>query len=205
MNSAGRHGLIAPLDGVAPLLHASSFVAPGAVVIGHVSIGAESSIWYGAVLRGDEEEIRIGDRSNIQDGVVVHTTCGQGATIIGSDVTIGHRAVLHGCRIGDGAMIGIGAIVLDGAVVEPGAIVAAGAVVAPSKVVGSGMLWAGCPARATRPIKPAEIAFLQENPAHYAGQATRHRRLLDEHFGLSSTGELPGTAGGQIRGADAVS
>jgi len=189
VNAAGRHGLIAPLDGIAPGLHASSFVAPGAVVIGRVSIGAESSIWYGAVLRGDEEEIRIGDRSNIQDGVVVHTTCGQGATIIGSDVTVGHRAVLHGCRIGDGAMIGIGAIVLDGAVVEPGAIVAAGAVVAPGKVVGSGMLWAGCPAREMRAIKPAELAFLRDNPAHYAGQALRHRTLLDEHFGLSSTGK----------------
>lgn len=191
MSSAGRHGLIAPLDGVAPELHASSFVAPGAVVIGRVSIGAESSIWYGAVLRGDEEEIRIGDRSNIQDCVVVHTTCGQGATIIGSDVTIGHRAVLHGCRIGDGAMIGIGAIVLDGAVVEPGAVVAAGAVVAPGKVVGSGALWAGCPAREVRPIKPAEIAFLRDNPAHYAGQALRHRALLGEHFRCSPTGKFP--------------
>jgi carbonic anhydrase/acetyltransferase-like protein (isoleucine patch superfamily) len=189
VSAAGRHGLIASLDGVAPELHGSSFVAPGAVVIGRVSIGVESSIWYGAVLRGDEEEIRIGDRSNIQDGVVVHTTCGQGPTIIGSDVTIGHRAVLHGCRIGDGAMIGIGAIVLDGAVVEPGAIVAAGAVVAPGKVVRSGTLWAGCPARELRAIKPAELAFLRGNPAHYAGQAARHRTLLDEHFTLASTGK----------------
>lgn len=187
MSAAGRHGLVAPLDGVAPQLHASSFVAPGAVVIGHVSIGAESSVWYGAVLRGDEEEIRIGDRSNIQDGVVVHTTCGQGPAIIGSDVTVGHRAVLHGCRIGDGAMIGIGAIVLDGAVVETGAIVAAGAVVAPGKVVGSGMLWAGCPAREMRAIKPAELAFLRGNPVHYAGQAARHRALID--FMLLSTGK----------------
>lgn len=97
MSAAGRHGLIAPLDGVAPELHASSFVAPGAVVIGRVSIGVESSIWYGAVLRGDEEEIRIGDRSNIQDGVVVHTTCGHGPAIIGSDVTIGQpRLQRHG-------------------------------------------------------------------------------------------------------------
>lgn len=191
MNSAGRHGLIAPLDGVAPQLHVSSFVAPGAVVIGYVSIGAESSVWYGAVLRGDEEEIRIGDRSNIQDGVVVHTTCGQGPAIIGSDVTIGHRAVLHGCRIGDGAMIGIGAIVLDGAVVEPGAIVAAGAVVAPGKVVGSGALWAGCPAREMRAIKSDEISFLRGNPAHYAAQASRHRGLLDDHLKLPKTDMFP--------------
>ncbi|WP_449255477.1 gamma carbonic anhydrase family protein [Bosea sp. (in: a-proteobacteria)] len=178
MSVVGGNGLIAPLDGIAPELHETSFVAPGAVVIGSVSIGAESSVWYGAVLRGDEEEIRIGERSNIQDGAVVHTTCGQGPAIIGSDVTIGHRAVLHGCRIGDGAMIGIGAIVLDGAVVEPGAIVAAGAVVAPGKVVGSGMLWAGCPAREMRAIKPAELTFLHDNPAHYAAQAARHRWVL---------------------------
>lgn len=179
MSAAGRHGLITPLDGIAPRLHASSFVAPGAVVVGLVWIGAESSVWYGAVLRGDEEEIRVGDRSNIQDGAVIHTTCGQGAAIIGSDVTVGHRAVLHGCRIGDGAMVGIGAIVLDGAVVEPGAIVAAGAVVAPGKLVGTGTLWAGCPAREMRAIKPAEFAFLRDNPAHYAEQAIRHRKLFD--------------------------
>jgi carbonic anhydrase/acetyltransferase-like protein (isoleucine patch superfamily) len=145
------------------------------------------------VLRGDEEEIRIGDRSNIQDGVVVHTTGGQGPTIIGSDVTIGHRAVLHGCRIGDGAMIGIGAIVLDGAVVEPGAIVAAGAVVAPGKVVESGTLWVGCPAREMRAIKPDEISFLRGNPAHYAAQASRHRRLLDDYLKLPSHLKLPST------------
>lgn len=187
MSAAGRHGLIAPLEGVAPQLHDSSFVAPGAVVIGHVSIGAESSVWYGAVLRGDEEEIRIGERSNIQDGVVIHSTCGQGPAIIGSDVTVGHRAVLHGCRIGDGAMIGIGAIVLDGAVVEPGAIVAAGAVVSPGKAVASGTLWAGCPAREMRPIKPTELAFLRGNPAHYAGQAARHRAQID--FTLAATGK----------------
>lgn len=188
MNSAGRYGLIAPLDGIAPELHASGFVAPGAVVIGRVSIGAESSVWYGAVLRGDEEEIRIGERSNIQDGAVIPTTRGQGPAIIGSDVTIGHRAVLHGCRIGDGAMVGIGAIVLDGALVEPGAIVAAGAVVAPGKVVGSGMLWAGCPAREMRAIKSGEFAFLRGNPAHYAAQAVHHRTLLDEYFTLAAAG-----------------
>ena len=193
MTAAGRYGLIAPLDGIAPRLHASSFVAPGAVVIGHVTIGAASSIWYGAVLRGDEEEIWIGDRSNIQDGVVIHSTRGQGPAIIGSDVTIGHRAVLHGCRIGDGAMIGIGAIVLDGAVVEPGAIVAAGAVLAPGKVVGSGSLWAGCPARMMRPIKPDELAFLRGNPTHYAAQAVRHSGLLDDHARFASADRLSGS------------
>lgn len=172
-----RHGLVAPLDGIAPRIDTSAFVAPGAVVIGLVSIGAASSIWYGAVLRGDEEAIVIGDRTNIQDGVVVHTTTGQGAVHIGSDVTVGHRAVLHGCRVGDGAMIGIGAIVLDGAVVEPGALVAAGALVPPGKTVTGGMLWAGCPARPMRPLKPEERIFVHSNPAHYAGQAARHARL----------------------------
>ncbi len=177
MNVMPRN-LVSPLDEVTPRISRSAFVAPGAVVIGAVTIGEDSSVWYGAVMRGDEEEIIIGARTNIQDGCILHTTLGQGATIIGSDVTIGHRAVLHGCRIGDGAMVGIGAVVLDGAVVEPGAIVAAGAVVSPGKVVGTGTLWAGCPARMARTLKPGELDFLRDNPGHYASQARRHRPLF---------------------------
>ncbi|MFE3836099.1 gamma carbonic anhydrase family protein [Pseudogemmobacter sonorensis] len=174
-----RLDLTAPLDGVAPQIAASAFVAPGAVVIGAVTIGEGCSIWYGAVLRGDEEEIRIGARSNIQDGCIVHTTLGQGPTVVGSDVTIGHRAVLHGCRIGDGAMVGIGAIVLDGAVVEPGAMVGAGAVVSPGKVVTAGTLWTGCPARMARELRPTDLEFLRRNPGHYVAQAHRHRPLFE--------------------------
>lgn len=174
-------GLVSALEGHNPQLHPTVFVAPLAVVIGNVSIGAESSVWYGAVLRGDEEEIIVGERTNIQDGTIVHTTVGQGATIIGSRVTVGHRAVLHGCRIGDDALIGIGAVVLDGATVEPGAMVAAGAVVSPGKIVSAGTLWAGCPARYVRELKPAEAEFIRTNPAHYLSQAARH----DDHFKAS--------------------
>ncbi|MEQ8295985.1 MAG: gamma carbonic anhydrase family protein [Nitratireductor sp.] len=174
-------GLVSALEDHNPQLHPTVFVAPLAVVIGNVSIGAESSVWYGAVLRGDEEEIIVGERTNIQDGAIVHTTFGQGATIIGSRVTVGHRAVLHGCRIGDDALIGIGAVVLDGATVEPGAMVAAGAVVSPGKIVSAGTLWAGCPARYVRELKPVEAEFIRTNPAHYLSQAARH----DDHFKAS--------------------
>lgn len=170
--------LVSALEAHDPAIAGSAFVAAGAVVIGRVTLGAESSVWYGAVLRGDEEEIVVGARSNIQDGAILHTTLGQGPTVVGDDVTIGHRAVLHGCRIGDGAMIGIGAIVLDSAVVEPGAVVGAGAVVSPGKTVTQGTLWTGCPARFARPLKPGEEAFLRDNPGHYAAQARRHRELF---------------------------
>lgn len=169
--------LIGPIRGISPNLASSVFVAKTAVVVGQVTVGAESSIWYGSVLRGDEEEIVVGKLTNIQDGVIVHTTHGQGRTVIGDGVTVGHRAMLHGCQVGDGAMIGIAAVVLDGAVVEPGAMVAAGAVVTPGTRVAGGELWAGCPARRIRELKPGEIKFLADNPAHYRSQALAHGSL----------------------------
>lgn len=170
--------LIAPLGDRSPLIDASVFVAATAVVIGDVQIGAGSSVWYGCILRGDEERIVIGELTNIQDGTIIHTTNGEGATVIGSRVTIGHRAVLHGCRIDDDSMIGIGAIILDGAVIEVGAIVAAGAVVTPRTIVSSGYLWSGCPARPQRPVKPAEQLFVEGNPGHYKMQGALHRKYL---------------------------
>src|SRR5262249_19546724 len=118
-------------------------------------------------VRGDEHKIRIGFRTNIQDGTVIHITRNAHPTIVGADVTVGHGAVLHGCTIEDRAMVGIGAIVLDGAVVETGAIVAGGAVVSPGKRVRSGELWAGCPAKVLRPVKPEELAFVERNAGSY--------------------------------------
>lgn len=179
MNSHDNAGsMIATLDQLSPQIADTAFVAPGAVVIGDVTVGDGASIWYGCVLRGDEEAIEIGAMTNIQDGSIIHSTNGDGPTLIGAGVTIGHRAVLHGCRVHDGAMIGIGAIVLDGAVVERGAIVAAGAVVTPRTIVAAGQLWSGCPARPLRATKPSEQAFVASNPEHYRSQAARHTGLF---------------------------
>ena len=132
------------------------WVAPGASVIGHVEIGSESSVWFGCVIRGDVEQIRIGPRTNVQDRTVIHVTRDRFATRIGAEVTIGHAAVVHGCTLGDRAFIGMGAIVMDGASVGPDAMLAAGALLPPGRSVPSGELWAGTPARPVRALRDDE-------------------------------------------------
>ncbi len=159
--------LIRSHKGFTPKIEGSAFIAENAVVIGNVEIGEQSSIWYGCVLRGDVHEIRIGKRSNIQDGSVIHVTEGRFGTYIGDDVLVGHNAVIHGCTLKDGAFVGMGAVVLDGAVVEGGAMVAAGALVAPGKVVKSGELWGGNPARKMRDLTAEQIAGLKGGTDHY--------------------------------------
>ncbi|HEC14891.1 MAG TPA: gamma carbonic anhydrase family protein [Rhodospirillales bacterium] len=165
--------LILPYKGVLPRIGAGVFIAPGAVVIGDVEIGADCGIWFGAVVRGDVNEIRIGARTNIQDGTIIHVSSGRVgkapklATYIGSDVTVGHKAVLHACSIGDGAFIGMGATVMDGAVVEEGAMVAACALVTPGKRVGSGQLWAGAPARFVRRLGDDDRKSITDSVPHY--------------------------------------
>jgi len=163
--------IILPFRGVLPRLGRGVFVAPGAAVIGDVELGDEANVWFGCVVRGDDHFIRIGARTNVQDGTVIHVSLNTHPTVIGADVTIGHGARLHGCTLEDGCMVGIGAVVLDGAVVEPGAIVAAGAVLAPGKRVPSGEMWAGCPARKARELKDSEREFLRINSKHYCGLA----------------------------------
>ncbi len=121
----GSRPIIRPFHGISPKIHASAWVAPGAVVVGDVEIGPDSSVWYASVLRGDVHSIRIGARSNLQDHCVVHVTRGRYCCEVGDEVTVGHRATIHGCRVEDAALIGIGSIVLDGAHVGEGAIVAA--------------------------------------------------------------------------------
>ncbi|MGV6852173.1 MAG: gamma carbonic anhydrase family protein [bacterium] len=146
-----------------PQIHPSAYIASQACVIGQVVIGAHSSVWPACVLRGDVESITIGQRTNIQDGSILHVTHdgpfspgGQGL-IIGNDVTVGHGAILHACTIGSSCLIGMGAIVLDGAVIEENAMVGAGSVVSPGKVVPSGSLWVGNPARQVRMLSEKEI------------------------------------------------
>src|SRR5512139_2804920 len=120
---------VLPYDGKAPRVAASAFLAPGSVVVGDVEIGEGSSVWFGTVVRGDVNHVRIGARTNLQDLTVVHVTSGAHPTVIGDDVTVGHRAVLHGCTVRDRCLVGIGAIVLDGAVVESESMIGAGALV----------------------------------------------------------------------------
>ena len=174
--------LILSFDGKTPRLADDVFVAETATVIGDVEIGARSSLWYGAVLRGDLNWIRVGRNTNIQDGTIVHVNHerdgvpGGEPTTIGDDVLIGHLALIHACTIGDGAFVGMRAVVMDRAVIEPGAMVAAGSVVTPGKVVAAGQLWAGTPARYVRDIRPeerAENAYLVE---HYCGLAATYLR-----------------------------
>jgi carbonic anhydrase/acetyltransferase-like protein (isoleucine patch superfamily) len=169
-----------PYRGVAPQIAADAFIAPTAVVIGDVQIGAEASIWFGCVLRGDSNSIRIGSRTNIQDGTVIHVNHErEGAagtkTTIGADVTVGHMALLHACTIEDGAFIGMKACLMDGVHVESGAMVAAGALVTPGKRIRKGELWAGSPAKLMRPLTDAEMAYFAYSARHYCQVAANYR------------------------------
>jgi gamma-carbonic anhydrase len=172
-------GLIIPFAGKTPIIAADAFVAPNATVIGDVAIGAGSSIWYGCILRGDYNMIRVGARTNIQDGTIVHVNHErEGAagtrTIIGADVTIGHMALIHACTLEDGCFIGMQACVMDGAVVESGAMVAAGALVTPGKRVKQGELWGGSPARLMRKLTESELKYFSYTVEHYIEMAASY-------------------------------
>lgn len=166
--------IIRAFEGRSPVIHATAWVAPGACVIGDVEIAADSSIWYGTVVRGDIHQVRIGERTNLQDQCTVHVTRGRFPTWIGDEVSVGHRAVVHGCRVHDGALIGIGAIVLDGAEVGEGALVGAGAVVTPGSVIRDGMLAVGIPAREVRALEPGERSEQLERTLKYVETARSH-------------------------------
>jgi carbonic anhydrase/acetyltransferase-like protein (isoleucine patch superfamily) len=157
-----------------PDLHPTVWVAPGAAIIGDVTIAEGSSVFFGCVLRGDVERIVIGARTNIQDQATLHVTEDLHPTLLGDEITVGHRAVVHGCRVADGALIGIGSIVLDGAVIGENALVAAGAVVRPGQVVEPGTLVAGVPARTIRDLQPDEIELQRARTLRYVETARRH-------------------------------
>lgn len=175
---------IYPFEGVLPTLHPSAFIHPDAVIIGAVEIGPESSVWPGVVIRGDVNPIRIGSRSNIQDGAVLHVSRATDKNptgtplIIGDDVTVGHRVVLHACRIGDGCLIGIGAVVLDRCEVAPRCMIGATALLTPGRKTGEGELWLGSPATRNRELTPQEIADIQATTANYRLLGQRHRAGL---------------------------
>jgi carbonic anhydrase/acetyltransferase-like protein (isoleucine patch superfamily) len=168
--------VILPHHGVWPTIHETAWVAPTASVIGDVEIGEASGIWFGCTVRGDVNVIRIGARTNIQDGTVIHVTTGGHGTFIGDDVTVGHMALLHACTIESGAFIGMKACLMDGVVVEPGGMVAAGALVTPGKRVAAGQLWAGSPAKHLRDVNDKERGFMPVSAERYAGLAREYRQ-----------------------------
>ena len=165
---------------IRPNLGNSVYIDPMAVAIGDVTIGDDSSLWPFVVARGDVQKITIGARTNIQDGSVLHVTQdnefnpGGYALTIGDDVTVGHKAVLHACTIGDYALIGMGAIVLDGATVPARTMVAAGSIVSPGKTLESGYLWLGAPAKKARALTEKELAYLEYSSKHYVNLKNKH-------------------------------
>ena len=175
---------IRPYKGVLPTLGKGVYIDPAATVIGDVVLGDDVSVWPSTVIRGDVNFIRIGDRTNLQDGTVVHVShdgphakLGGFATRIGSDVTIGHKAIIHACTIEDAVLVGMGAIVLDGAVVRKHAFIGAGALVPPGKVVGEGEMWLGSPAKCARMLSEAEIEALYYSARHYV-------RMKDDYLAM---------------------
>ena len=166
--------LVRRFGDLVPRIDPSAWVAPGAVVVGDVELGPDSSVWYATVVRADVERVRIGARSNLQDGVVVHVTRDAFGTWIGDEVTVGHRAVVHGCTVGDGALIGIGAIVLDGAEVGEGALVGAGAVVTPGARIAARTVAIGTPARSVRELRDDEWRAQRERTLTYVETARAH-------------------------------
>jgi carbonic anhydrase/acetyltransferase-like protein (isoleucine patch superfamily) len=174
------HGpLLLPYEGRMPTLHPGAWVAPGATLVGDVELGPDSSVWYGCVLRGDVHRIRIGARTNLQDGAIVHVTAGRFAAEIGDEVSVGHRAVVHGCRVGAGALVGIGAVVLDGAEIGEEALVGAGALVTPGTRVAPGMLVLGAPARPVRELSASERAEQRARTLRYVETARAHARACE--------------------------
>lgn len=171
-----------------PHIHPRAYIDQAAYVSGRTTIGADSSVWPMAVIRGDVQAIQIGERSNVQDGAVLHVTHASeeytsatgGALIIGDDVTIGHNVVLHACTIGNQCLVGMGSIVLDGAVLEPQLMLGAGSLVPPNKVLESGYLWLGSPVKKVRPLTDKEKTFLHYSAKHYVTLAQETRESAEE-------------------------
>lgn len=166
--------MIYALEGILPDISLSAWVAPDANIIGRVVLGAESSVWFGATLRGDNEDIRVGPGSNVQEACVLHTDLGYPLTI-GRDCTVGHRAMLHGCTIGDGTLIGMGATVLNGASIGAGCLIGAGALVTEGKVIPDGALVMGAPGKVIRMLDADAQARLLQSALGYQANARRFR------------------------------
>lgn len=169
--------VIVSLEGAVPSIAPSAFLAPGAAVSGRVTIGEHASVWYGASLRADYDDVSLGARTNVQDNATLHADPGF-PCVIGEDVTIGHNAVVHGCTVEDGCVIGMGAVIMNGAMIGAGSMVAGGAVVMPGTQVPPASLVAGLPAHVRRPTSDEERAHFVQNAHTYAENARRHRIAL---------------------------
>lgn len=175
---------IAAIDGKAPRIHSSAFIAPGCRIVGDVEIGPDSSVWYNCVIRGDANRVVIGARTNIQDGTIVHCDSPKPKrpngfpTIIGDDVLIGHLAMVHGCILEDRAFVGLGAIVMDGTRIESDGMLAAGAMLTPGKVIQSRQMWLGRPAVFTRDLTDQALADMQAGVKGYVINGRNHAASL---------------------------
>jgi len=167
---------IITLDGITPKVHPTAFIAPTAVLIGDVEVGPETNIWFGCVLRGDVNHIRVGARTNIQDGSIIHVDNRTFPCIIGDDVTIGHGAIVHACTVKNNAFIAIGSIVLDGAVVEEGGMLGTGGLLPGGKVIGPNELWMGSPAKLRRVMTEDDRKNFDFIAPHYNRLGQRYRR-----------------------------
>ncbi|MEH6589322.1 MAG: gamma carbonic anhydrase family protein [Halioglobus sp.] len=182
-----NHSPIRPFGAHTPILGKQVFIDPTAVVLGNVELGDDTSVWPLVVIRGDMHEIRIGARTSVQDGSVLHITHAgpynsDGWPLhIGSDVTIGHNATLHGCTIGNRVLVGMGAIVMDGAVVEHDVVIAAGALVTPGKTLRTGFLYAGSPAREKRALTDKEMDYFRYSANNYVKLKNQHIQQLAEN------------------------
>ncbi|PSK85964.1 carbonic anhydrase/acetyltransferase-like protein (isoleucine patch superfamily) [Murinocardiopsis flavida] len=174
--AAPAASLVLPMAGAAPAVPDSAWVAPGAVLVGAVTLGDEASVWYTAVLRADGDAIAVGRGSNVQDGAVLHADPGYPVRI-GDDATVGHRAIVHGATVGDGTLIGMGAILLNGAEIGAGCLVAAGSLIPEGFTAPPGVLLVGAPAKVRRELTEEEAADLASNAADYRRNAARHRDL----------------------------
>jgi carbonic anhydrase/acetyltransferase-like protein (isoleucine patch superfamily) len=165
--------VILPVEGVYPRFGSDCFIAPNATIVGDVEMGNECSIWFNAVVRGDVNSIRMGNKVNVQDGAVIHATYQKTKAIIGNNVSIGHNAIVHGCTLHDNVLIGMGAIIMDNAVVHSNTIIAAGAVVLEGTLCDEGSIYAGVPAKKVKEISPdlihGEIDRIANNYIRYAG------------------------------------
>lgn len=159
--------LILPIKGVSPQIGPDCYVAENATIVGDVVLGHTCTVWFNAVIRGDVNAIRIGNKTNIQDGAVIHCTYQRAATTIGSNVSVGHNAIVHGCTVHDNVLIGMGAIVMDNAVVQEHCIVAAGSVVLENTICESGFIYAGVPAKKVKALSPEQIAGMAQTADNY--------------------------------------
>lgn len=172
-----------PYKGQLPRIDDDAYIADGAVIIGDVTVASRANIWFNCVVRGDEQSVTIGARTNIQDGCVIHVHSLKQGTYIGSDVTVGHLSLLHACTLEDGAFVGMGAVVLDQAVIEGGAMLAAGAMLTSGRRIPAGDLWAGRPARFARKLTADELDGMKLTIDNYAARGQEYLRARAEGEG----------------------